>query len=239
MDFTNIVTFKIHDKQYYLYYNLVKGLPIFDELKKSDNVETIEYPGEINHEEIQIVFSIINNIFNRDKKISISRCYRIYRFMKYLIIDQKTMNYFIEYMFKFYNYKNIGLYMIDNKCIDETYDMFSDFRETLHLLNIYLLRFHRDIIDIDKYLTKFLEYYCKSSGNMPVYYEGMYMHLCYIYQDLFKDVYYPISCKLNDKNDIELQVNKKRIFVAPFIKDKEYNLYDVVYNNVKEMIIGQ
>lgn len=59
MNYSDIVTFILKDRKYHLYYDLVKSLPIFEELKKSDKIETIEYPNEIGHDEIAVVFDVI------------------------------------------------------------------------------------------------------------------------------------------------------------------------------------
>ena len=249
MDYSNIVTFIINNKQYYLYYDLVKDLPIFEELKKSDKVETIEYPGEINHKELLIVFDFITKGYSC-YDVEFESIFRIYAFMKYLTIDYDKIKTFILQSSNGYKYDKIVDYIVEHNYDVEICGMIN--YDNMKNIAYYIKNFTGQIkpILIDYYVKKLFIYnykrefliYQKKFHDIPIVYQNFTVYKsCFGVLDSF-------TAKVDGNKLQSLYLNGKQMelvnvpeTIASNYNDNYYvfNVYDTIVNHIKQVLLGQ
>lgn len=121
MDYKNIITFILKDQKYHLYSNVAVKLPIFEELQKSDKIETIEYEPDIDDKEINFVFAVLNNNY-KETELTIKNTVNIYNFMMFLTMDVETINKSVGDVVNKYDFMELAQYCIDHSCRSDFVD---------------------------------------------------------------------------------------------------------------------
>lgn len=251
MDYKNIVTFIINNNQYYLHYDIVKDLPIFEELKKSDKIETIEYLGEINDNEIQTVFNVMYDRNINYTKIQIDGIIRVNNFMMFLTIDKQIIDNFMWKLFTNFTYSDVTEYGIETNQSKSFFATFPFYTKYISQdTGKYLINLKNDSLKpmiVNIFMDKFANYMSK---NIYVSYKNYGFNLLYPYAFLFdiKQRVQKQTAIFENKKLVCINVNNKKV---PFVNLEQeeityfgetytqYDIYDTVFNHIKQVLLGQ
>ena len=150
MDYSNTIRFVLKGTEFVVHKDVVKDLPIFQELNKSDKVETIVYDAEISKGNINLVLDLlycrkdyVDSI--KDDKYTVKEVYRkwsfkrnihdleikdiaqIYAFMTFLEIDNFTIDCVTKEYLEYKNMKNLVDYGIANNMDIQYFEMINKY----------------------------------------------------------------------------------------------------------------
>lgn len=257
MDFKSIITFKINNNQYYLHYDVVKELPIFEELKKSNNMETIEYLEEISDAEINICFNFLYKQFSDYSTVQLDSIIRIVNFMMFLTIETKLIEIFISNAVQKYSYAEIvdyGIRTKQNKAFFERFLYKEDTRDYyLQKKSIYQKSEFLIELENEQYkpmlVDMHIETVCKKYN-----YSSMPCRKYYGKSDVIDAIYYIFFNVVPQRPTYESNVyfidgkpscyivNKKKIRIGNVKeindgKETEYDLFDTITNHIRQVLL--
>lgn len=266
MAFRDNIQFLLKGKEYSLHYHFVKDLPIFQELKKSDKLETIEYANNISDDSVSYAFEVIYGIF-RKKEMLIESFVEVYFFLKYLCVDQETIDNYVKLYVTEYDLKSFIELGIKNKYPYDYYEMICgndfkmDFFSVEDMKNFELDESIKKLLikkNIDGYMNEIFRIYrCKllcaiyAMNYSMSGYRSVYDNHDYRYMSLIKELYRKIfgTNAIDCKVEIEkmrfkcFKVNDKVIDIVgntDLYLDEHIgiDLYDTIVNHITMVYLG-
>lgn len=214
MNCKNIITFIIKEQQYHLYDFVVTDLPIFEELKKSDKVETIPYEQNISNDEIECVFCILNNWTYDYNKLKINSIINIYQFMMFLTIKIDVIDNFCRKTIGKMIFQELDNYTNENDYPQVFFELICKYNN-IQKINIDVLKNFKTSIDNKIILLKRKLSYDIEKNDCDIFYA--------------KINYWIESKYSDDKNSISSIKNIKKIYN----KYCSTKMVKVVYENNK------
>lgn len=267
MAFRDNIKFVLKGKEYILDYHFVKDLPIFQELKKSDKLETIEYVNNISDDNICYAFEILYGIY-RKNEILVESFIEVVFFLKYLCVEQVTINNFIRLYASDYDYKSLIELGIKNNYSYEYYEMICKYDFKIEVISVEEMKnFELDECikklfikkNIDFYIDEILKHSCDkllciiyavdvSTKNYSYEYDNynykQIYPIKYLYRKIFKDDTIKFKVEVEKMRFKCFKINDKIIDIVgntDLYLDHYIgiDLYDTIVNHITMVYLGK